>query len=130
MIVALVQIDLSSHPAPLMRVSVVLPRRANLSNLFISPDGERLIWHLVFNRSRLSEPRLSRKSPFVDFETDYNDALWVSKIDGSQMREVGHVKPYSKVSTVGWTPDGQHFSFVYLNLDEEPFHAFWTVPVQ
>jgi len=129
-IVDLVQIDLSTNPARLMRVSVALPRKASLLELFVSPDGERLGWHLVFKRSRLSEPRLSRKFPFVDFETDSNDALWVSKIDGSQMREVGHVNPYSKVSTVGWTPDGQHFSFVYLNLDEEPFHGFWAVPVQ
>ncbi|MEO8429683.1 MAG: hypothetical protein ABI651_21540 [Verrucomicrobiota bacterium] len=128
--VDLVQIDLSFDPARLVRDSVALPRPASVSALFVSPDGERLAWHLVFKHSRLSGPRFSRQFPFVDFEKVYNSGLWVSKIDGSQMREVGPVKPHRGISAAGWTPDGQHLGFVYLNLAEEPIQTLWTVSVE
>jgi len=110
-----------------MRVSVALPRRANLLDLFVSPYSDRLGWHLAFQRSRLSRPRFSSQFPFVEFEKVFIDALWVSTIDGSQMREVGHVKPPSIISTAGWTPDGQHFDFGYFA--GEPIQTLWTVPV-
>jgi hypothetical protein len=128
-IVELVQIDLSSNPARLMRLPATLPRRANLLDLFVSPDGERLGWLLSFERSRLSEPRFAGQFPFVDFAKVYTSALWASKIDGSQMREVGHLKLGASISLAGWTPDGQHFDFGYMNLAEEQFQL-WTVPVE
>jgi hypothetical protein len=98
-------------------------------DLFVSPDGERLGWHLSFERSRLSEPRLAGQFPFVDFEKVHTSALWASKIDGSQMREVGHLKLGASIPIAGWTPDSQHFDFGYLNLAEEQFQL-WTVPVE
>jgi hypothetical protein len=128
-IVELNQIDLSSNPARLMRLPATLPRRAILLDLFVSPDGERLGWLLSFERSRLSKPRLAGQFPFVDFEKVHTSALWVSKIDGSQMREVGHLKLGASISIAGWTPDGQHFDFGYLNLAMEQFQL-WTVPVE
>jgi hypothetical protein len=132
-IVDLFQIDLNSNPARLARVSVLLPRRANLFDLFVSPDGERLGWHLGFERSRLSEPRFSKQFPYVDFEKVHTSALWVSKIDGSQMREIGRLKRGSLISNAGWMPDSRHFDFGYLNIAGDPsqtFWTFWTVPVE
>jgi CDP-diacylglycerol--glycerol-3-phosphate 3-phosphatidyltransferase len=128
-IVELVQIDLGSNPARLMRLPAALPRRANLLDLFVSPDGERLGWLLSFQRSRLSEPRFAGHFPFVDFEKAHTSALWVSRIDGSEMREVGHLKLRASISIAGWTPDGQNFDFGYLNLAEDQFQL-WTVPVE
>jgi hypothetical protein len=128
--VDLVQIDVNSNPAKLMRVSVALPRRTIGFDLFVSPDGERLGWDLEFERSRLSEPRLSRQFPYVDFEKVRTSALWASKIDGRQMREVGHLKLGALIYTAGWTPDGQYFGFGYLTFGEEPFQTYWTVPVE
>ena len=129
----LFQIDLNSNPARLTRVSVSLPRKAYLSDLFVSPDGERLGWHLWFERSRLSKPRFSKQFPYVDFEKIQTSALWVSKIDGSRMREIGRLKLGSLISNAGWMPDGQHFDFGYLNLAGDPSQTlwtFWTVPVE
>ncbi len=77
----------------------------------VGPTGDRLAW-LVFFQERWPHLRWERSFPFVQTETRFVASLWVSGLDGSRLREVGHLPPSEDIRRISWTPDGHHLSFV------------------
>ena len=52
---------------------------------------------------------------------DEGEALWISRKDGSSLRDLGFVR--GRIESLQWLSDGGRLSFVYK-------HALWTVAVQ
>jgi hypothetical protein len=102
----------------------------------LSPDGQRLAWIFLEARplpgiSALNHTRVSRWLPITA------SALWISNVDGSNMRRIGGIDvdqlvrrqanvTWSTTNTMlrglSWCPDGKHVSFVYRG-------ELWSVPV-
>jgi hypothetical protein len=93
------------------------------------PRGHRLAWMLEATRSSPLGRFVRRWIRSVHVTEHHRVELWVSRPDGSRMREVGYValNPEDDAMAEGphylqWLPDGEHVSFIYRN-------ALWTVPV-
>ncbi len=120
---------LRRSPLPMHRYSVHAPLNGHFANSnpwyqpsVLSPQGDRLAWLIV----REYTPPGQRKQRMI--------GLWVSRLDGSGMQEIGHMdyqpndfghrgyEPKKEVPQhLRWTPDGKRLSFQYQG-------ALYTVP--
>jgi hypothetical protein len=107
---------------------VRLPVPGGEASVALSPDGERVGWLVYTGRPfSLIEQWLARLNPRFAFGAAprYTLNLFVSKRDGTGVREVGRVAVSPQDRSRGalrWTPDGTRLSFVFEG-------ALWTVPV-
>jgi hypothetical protein len=91
---------------------IPLPPDTALQEMVISPQGDRIAWHL------------STKTQGV-----WVESLWVSRIDGTQMHEIGSgdleggKKPQIISGNMKWVPGEKRLSF----RDQ---HTLYTVPVE
>ena len=112
--------------SPLISFSVPMPPGTDRVLVLPAPRGDRIAW-LVRSPRRLSSPLLgllSRLFPafFEDPQPSVN--LWVSRNDGTEMRNLGYLHPKGPnlfASPPQWTPSGKRLSFLYKG-------ALWTVP--
>jgi hypothetical protein len=113
---------------------VPLPTFADYYNTIVSPNGDRIAW-VISGTGRKSHTNLLEKFfSFLGQKPVPTAGLWVSKVDGSELHEIGRMefpwKPKGnnlpsaalRLSMVRWTPDSKHLSFIH---DE----ALYTVPV-
>ncbi|BDI33555.1 hypothetical protein CCAX7_56060 [Capsulimonas corticalis] len=88
------------HAAPLRHWTVTLP--ANVGAIAVSPRGDRIAW--VLNAPSLSQHglRLARA------------ALWVSALDGRDLRGLGVVelRADAQYPKMDWSPNGKKLSYV------------------
>ena len=86
---------------------------------FLSPHGDRLAWVMVFNR-RIPKISFQRQDPYFVVEPVFSTVVCLSRLDGSNIRVLGHLQSGREISRVTWMPDGRRLSFVCNN-------ALWTV---
>ena len=90
--------------------------------IYPSPQGDRLAW-LAFYRQKIPHITLERDFPFLRLETRYVVCVWLSRTDGTDLRELGRLQPGDEIHRVAWTPDGKNVSFVFR-------HQIWKLGVE
>jgi hypothetical protein len=105
---------LLSSPGDVHRYSIPLPMApCEVSDIALSPRGDRLAWLLIQgNNNQLAQGDLPKPL-----------GLWVSRLDGSGMTEVGHMiaPPHGlgdyieEVRDLRWLPGGNRLSFMYYD---------------
>lgn len=107
----------------LRRYSVSVPEELQQgeSKVFLSPRGDRLAW-LCFVKRKIPELIRVRRFPFFMTEPRFTTAVLVSRLDGSELRLIGRLRPGDDIRSVAWTPSGRQLSFIHAN-------SLWTVPV-
>jgi hypothetical protein len=107
------EFDIKTGKSPPRVHSIRLPKGARADELVLSRQGDRLAWKFYFDRVASDA---ANTKPISTIE------LWVSKLNGSEMRRIGaqQVKRannsiYEKDFPYGlcWTPDGKQLSFLY-----------------
>jgi hypothetical protein len=102
------------------------------SDVHVSPQGDRMAWLLQNNRALPWDTLLHRLFPAWRMVKHFSMSLWVSRLDGSQMHEVGSIVLRSPAVRAGqiswpwnirWLPGGKRLSFLYND-------ALWTVPAE
>jgi hypothetical protein len=114
---------------PLRSFRVTLPTEVYAASMTVSPQRQRVAYQLEFHRSS-AFARL-RHHFFSTYQvTEQKEiGLWTSRLDGSQMQEIGHIEipPHadiaSQIEDLRWLPDEKHVSFTFKN-------ALYTVPVE
>ena len=132
--VSIIDLDPVSHGAA-RRVELP-PATESVYDAKVSPQGDRLAWYIgrraerpawvdklltVFHIGGASvRVRVGQSPPPIDTE-----GIWVSKLDSTDMREVGEVKAEWAPVGMGsftWCPDGRHVLVTYRN-------GIYVVPV-
>lgn len=109
---------------------VAVPQGSNEFQTQVSPNGDRIAWQ-VTSYNLDTRPRwVQRFFPFVPRRNEDITELWISNLDGSDMRNLGHIitpRPETSEETIPymdslkWLPDGKSLSFEYKD-------QLWTVP--
>lgn len=117
----LFRFPLKPHAKP-ERWSIKPPPNGYCNDITLSRDGDhiawmyRVVWEPPYRRF------LARWLPFCKSTPDITDELWVSRLDGSQMRRIGAIDQghdvnilpvYTGPEQLRWSPDGRRISFVY-----------------
>jgi WD40-like Beta Propeller Repeat len=100
---------------------VHLPRYANFFGAVPSPGVDRIAWELGSPYDPTSRGVSGRASPP---RKRLPLSFWVSRVDGSGLRPLGHLQPdrrgavwqYEHLGGLRWTPDGKRLSFVYNGI--------------
>lgn len=95
----------------------------------LSPTGDRLLWMNIIGLYRESALRKLFRLFNNDARSDIVTELWISKSDGTEMREIGYL-PRPPTDGQGqpvpiafeWLPDGRSISFIWG-------HNLWRLPV-
>jgi len=116
--VELAEVGFGPKRTPLRRFTVRLPFTANVQQVEASPRSDRLIWLLRYEEIPVFQRLLRRLYPSYQVSSRNLLGLWISRLDGSQMREIGHIVtgyPYTddEPQLFEWMPDDEHMSFVY-----------------
>jgi hypothetical protein len=102
--------QITSDPPRAWTEDVRLPFRCRVLRVEGDDAGRRLLWYLVFEekppRARFLAPLLRR----LGLSAHSRTGIWVSRMDGSEMREVGHVDD-DLLGSVGWLPGGQYIQY-------------------
>ncbi len=126
--------DMALTPAarPSRTYTVSLPGNYYADTIALSPSGDRLAWKLYgHHRSSVSflNGLLWHLFPNLAQSPQPVIGLWVSRLDGTGMHEVGEMPVPRQdgwnlsLSDLSWTPDGKRLSFTYDG-------ALWTVPIR
>jgi hypothetical protein len=94
----------------------------------VSPQGDRVAWLLWRQNTSPVFKMLQRLFPTLKKDEHESLAIYTSKLDGSQMREIGWVdsKPQptgSLIEEMRWLPNGKNLSLIAND-------TLWTVPVE
>src|SRR5262249_25318985 len=116
-------VDLTANPPTVKNLPFAVPPNADIEEIALSPQGDRLAWKTnTWNDWR------SALSAFTSGQPQGRNiiyAIWVSRLDGSGMRELGSERLTtaggSPIEHLRWLPDGKSVSFVYNN-------ALYTIP--
>jgi hypothetical protein len=112
---------------PVSKVTVRFPDGARCRNISISPNGDRVAWEFHFTQKSPLVAWLHRLIPRVPAEPQQVFAIWVSRLDGGEMHEVGHLLSGKEAEDddsafgLDWLPGGKRLSFGYDD-------ALYTVP--
>ena len=125
------QFDLSSSKPGSKHSQIKLPMLAQVSLVMLSPKGDKLAWILLSERSPLGNLSNWPILRNLGVKTSHRLSIWVSAVDGSNFREVGHFPNYEgpsefkiddPIRTFQWLPSGKKLSFVHND-------SLYTVPV-
>jgi hypothetical protein len=124
--IPLIEISLSQCPKIVRTFAPAVPSGAGIGIIALSPRGDRLFWSaLCANRPSPLQVRLHRYFSFVPGDTTVVEKGWVSRLDGSGMKELGYYEIPPGTPGVAnpagppwiidpkWTPDGKRIGFVY-----------------
>ena len=95
---------------------IPVPSGWKVRGIVLSPDGKMLSWRCTFSNNSVVKKWLSFL-PFLKTEDRLAEGIWISNLDGSRMREVGHIlrtpDEYDPPMTdqVWWSPDSKHLYF-------------------
>ncbi len=101
-------------------VSFPLPMTSQTKELELAPQGDRLAWLLIDSRRSPLVTMLVRLLPSLAarFPPREGISVWVSRLDGTEMREIGFQqtrmtgKDPNVATDLRWMPDGKHLSFL------------------
>lgn len=139
--VEIVEIGINMPRNQLYTYTIQLPPNTVIQDMSLSPHGDQIAW-IAEDRVRPSFYRFYRNPSAAKIVTDDDlkkaedkfyweapliSSLWVSKVDGTQMRQIGQVvcrtRYDSSLSSINWLPDGKHLSVTYDGF-------LWKVPLQ
>ena len=107
----LASINLSASPALVTYSKIRLPARATVADIAVSPDGKRLALQLKVSGG--NDSWLVRKlKALAGSRPHKRDGIWVCDLDGSGMREIGHVHDDPLYLNV-WVPGGKEVAFLH-----------------
>lgn len=125
---SLLEVSLGRTVRLVRTFSPTLPPGGGSGSFQLSPQGDRLFWN-VFYKETVSplQARIHHFLPFVPGGGAIAQRCWVSRLDGSGMKEIGYNFPPAAArrpntnppSIEGWiydpkwTPDGKRISFYY-----------------
>ncbi len=118
-----------AHQAHTRSVQLNMPPGSSILGAWLSPTENAVIWSLGFKNTRPAwlVSFLSFFGKRTQTDPEYvSQSIWVSRPDGSRMREIGRVKIGGKMQGVWcirWDRTGDRISFVYDN-------KFYTLPVK
>lgn len=112
-LIRIMNADLSNHVV-VRREIITLPFVCQCVALEWSPSGDQIAMLLVRTRP-LGPIDFVRRIFRTPVSSRMVAAIWVSRADGSAMREVGNteVQDVNELRNLRWTPDGKHLSFTY-----------------
>ena len=90
----------------------------------LSPYGDRLAWLIIYEIRPYGPAWMQRILTFLGQHKHKVIGLWVSRLDGSHMHEIGHLpyQPDEEIpQQIRWAPGGKRLSFVYKG-------SLYTVP--
>jgi hypothetical protein len=97
---------------------VPLPTNEELA---LSPRADRLAWRSVSVHVPPWQQWLHRLFSHYKVKSQYVTTLYTARLDGSGLKEVGHIHRAVYLEGLQWSPDGKQLSFYYGN-------ALYTVP--
>ena len=122
----LVELSMDGRAKIVRRLSLPAPPGAEYGFIVLSPKGDRLFWGtLCGSKPSPLEVWLHRYLSFVPGDETATEQGWVSRVDGTEMKELGFYEiPSGQPSTANpagppwiidpkWTPDGKRISFIY-----------------
>lgn len=119
------------NTAPAHSVKITLPAGATVRELSLSPQADRLLWTFSFTRRPALGVLLTHIAPKLasQFGPHSVTTLQISRLDGSEMRELGSEddpikdKNPEPIHMARWLPDGKRISYRYRN-------AVYLLPVR
>jgi hypothetical protein len=91
------------------------PPNAKIHEMEFSPSGDRVAWLVEQEQASPLTTLLGRWIPRLNTIPRTKMSLWICRLDGSQMHEIGYVPLISEDSpmpeNLDWLPDGQRISF-------------------
>jgi hypothetical protein len=90
----------------------------------LSPSGDRLAWACTQSYVSPFNLLLHRFLPQVSIVPQQRFSLWISRVDGSQLHELGYVAAHDNqvvISQLLWLPSGKKLGFTYND-------TFYTIP--
>ena len=116
----LTRIALTADVPTIQRSSLRLPDPSTVRMAELSPRGDRIVW-LLGNEDQSAFSWLDRLLTKLGRRPHKRFGLWVSNLDGSRLREIGHVHDKG-LESIRWAPGGKKLSFVRKGF-------VYTVPV-
>jgi len=109
-------------PVPLQRHSIKLPKGAFVMDKGADKTNACVYYDLQIAATSPFLEWLHRTMPRFTVPTTVTEALWVSRSDGQDFHEVGHLrasrieKAYKdRLKSVEWSPNGKQIRFTYKN---------------
>lgn len=110
-------------PQPVRKVTLSLPA-TDVTECALSPQGDRFAWQLykvhLSPRANLAERAVSL---LLRRQTAYTHSIWVSDLDGGNLRQITPETERAGPAYIHWTPDGKSIGYRYSD-------ALWIVPAQ
>jgi len=106
---------------------VTVPGRTGRYRLCVSPQGDRIAWQVMTLREDAGRKWLHRFLPFLKSAVQRQTEVWVSRLDGSHMQQIGYIvdlpadDSISNDLSLQWLPGGKRLSF-------EVKDVLYTVP--
>ena len=119
MTVGVVDVNITNNKSIITNIN--FPAQGHLIEMGISPNGQSLVWELESKHRSFFSKLVHRVFPIFRVQTRSVISLWVSKLDGSNMQEIGHVlldnntDYMNLVHHVRWLSGGRKISFIYQN---------------
>lgn len=119
-------LNLAAGGMPVHTYTVHFPSGTKVAELVFTPQGDRIAWLLQRDYIPLEARWLHRMFPAFRVARHTLESIWVSRIDGSDMHEIGfeetHPRPEvgTEIRGIYWLPGGKRLGFL--------FNEFWTVP--
>jgi len=126
--------EIGKEKQPARKYTIRLPFKGEIEEEQFSSDGSHIVWSLVQKSGDLPPlyTWLHRHIPAFNPPHASKVSLWVSRIDGRHLHEIGCVPlrwdndldtpvQEDEISCLSWTPNGQRLSFIYKD-------ALYTVP--
>ena len=130
-------VSLRSAQRLLFQRQITLPSGAEYQAMAVSRQGDRIAWQLGFTDKPAVPRWLCRLLPFLKRPESRRISLWVSRLDGSGMREVGSTPVESDlpgppfVGELRWLPSGKTLSFVTQGYEDSKWTVrLYTVPAE
>jgi hypothetical protein len=121
--------DETKPPVPLQRHTLKLPEGAEVLEKETTSNVGQIAYHLQITSTSPFLTWLHRILPFVQVHTTVTEAIWLSRSDGQDFHELGHLPVRLQENTdtdqmwnLEWLPDDKKLSFTYQN-------TLYVVPV-
>ena len=104
---------------PILQHKLQFPDGARLRGISYSPHFNSIAWVFKLRRVSILDVSLRRLFPSHKLHPSSTEELWISKVDGTEMRQLGYEKTTdgdsieSDISEVKWSPDENRISYIY-----------------
>ena len=110
-------------PQPVRKITLSLPA-TDVTDCALSPAGKQFAWQLykvhLSPRANLAERAVAL---LLRRRTTYTHSIWVSDLDGGNLRQITPETERAGPAYIHWTPDGKNVGYRYDD-------ALWTVSTQ